>query len=169
MIFLRYASVKFPDIANGPGIRVSLFVSGCRMRCPGCFNEEAQSFDYGQEYTEETHDYILKLLDNPHVSGLSILGGEPFETENIEDVMRLCMDVKEAYSEKDIWLWTGREWEDIAWHPTVKYIDVLVDGPFVQAQKDLSLYFRGSSNQRVINVKKSLKVDAAVRLAGDWK
>ena len=166
---MNYATIKPLSIENGFGIRVSLFVSGCRMHCPGCFNKEAQSFDYGQKYTTETRNEILKLLGNPHVSGLSILGGEPFEPENVREVYCLCVSAKEAYPEKDIWVWTGRNWEDIMNCPIMDYIDVLVDGPFIQGQKDLSLYFRGSRNQRIIDVKKSLKADCAIRLAGDWK
>lgn len=166
---MNYATIKPLSIENGSGIRVSLFVSGCRMHCPGCFNEEAQSFDYGKRYTDETRDDILKLLGNPHVAGLSILGGEPFEPKNLKEVYYLCMAAKDAYPEKDIWVWTGRNWEDLKNCPIMNFIDVLVDGPFVQEEKDLSLYFRGSRNQRVIDVQKSLEAGCAIRLAGDWK
>lgn len=166
---MNYATIKYPDIANGRGVRVSLFVSGCRMKCPGCFNEEAQSFEYGQKYTVETQNDILKLLGNLHISGLSILGGEPFEPENVAEIYYLCKSVKEAYPEKDIWVWTGRNWEDIWDNPIMDYIDVLVDGPFIQDRKDLSLYFRGSRNQRVIDVKKSLEAGHVVQLEGDWR
>ena len=166
---MNYASIKYPDIANGPGIRVSLFVSGCRMQCPGCFNEEVQSFEYGRNFTAEEWDNILKLLKNPLVSGLSILGGEPFEPENVAEIYYLCIYVKNNYPEKDIWVWTGRRWEDVKNYPIMEYIDVLVDGPFIQDQKDLSLYFRGSRNQKIIDVKKSLKAGHAVQLEEDWK
>ena len=166
---MNYATIKPLSIENGPGIRVSLFVSGCRMQCPGCFNKEAQSFEYGEEFTLEVWDNILELLKNPHVSGLSILGGEPFEPENVDMLYSICKSAKICHPEKDIWVWTGRNWENIWDDPIMNYIDVLVDGPFIQGEKDLSLYFRGSRNQRVIDVKKSLEAGCAIRLAGDWK
>lgn len=166
---MNYATIKYPDIANGPGIRVSLFVSGCRRRCKGCFNEEAWDFEYGQEYTYDTLQELVGLLSNKQVAGLSILGGDPFELENRRDVYEICKIVKYLYPEKDIWVWTGYTWEGISPLPVFDYIDVLVDGPFEIDKKDLGLYFRGSSNQRVIDVKKSLQTGYAVRLEGDWR
>lgn len=166
---MNYAAIKNYDIANGPGCRVSLFVSGCRHHCKGCFNAEAQAFDYGTEYTAETRRELLNMLSDEHISGLSILGGEPFEPENREEVLQLCAAAKSWYSEKNIWVWTGGEFEDLKNLPVMQYIDVLIDGPFVETLKNLSLFYRGSLNQRVIDVKKSLEIGHAVKLQGDWK
>ena len=147
---MNYASIKMYDIANGPGCRVSLFVSGCRNNCPGCFNKDS-------------------ALGDKHISGLSILGGEPFEPENQKDILSLCVNAKKMYPNKDIWIWTGLEWEDINDLLVFDYIDVLIDGPFLNDMKDLSLAYRGSYNQRVIDIKKSIEAGCAVRLEGDWK
>lgn len=166
---MNYAAIKNYDIANGPGCRVSLFVSGCRHHCKGCFNAEAQAFDYGTEYTAETRRELLNMLSDEHISGLSILGGEPFEPENREEVLQLCAAAKSWYPEKNIWVWTGGEFEDLKNLPVMQYIDVLIDGPFVETLKNLSLFYRGSINQRVIDVKKSLEIGHAVKLQGDWK
>ena len=167
---MNYADIKPLDIANGPGIRVSLFVSGCRRRCKGCFNKEAQAFDYGKEFTSETLQELDRLLSNEHVKGLSILGGEPCERENRETVLDICKHVREVFGDtKTIWMWSGYLWEDLKVLPVMEYIDILIDGPFVQKFKDLSLYYRGSLNQRVIDVPKSLKAGYAIRLEGDWK
>ena len=166
---MNYASIKMYDIANGPGCRVSLFVSGCRNNCPGCFNKDAQDFNFGEEYTKETESHILSALGDEHISGLSILGGEPFEPENQKDILSLCVNAKKIYSNKDIWVWTGLEWEDINDLLIFDYIDVLIDGPFLNDMKDLSLAYRGSYNQRVIDIKKSIEAGCAVRLEGDWK
>lgn len=166
---MNYAAIKNYDIANGPGCRVSLFVSGCRHHCKGCFNAEAQAFDYGTEYTAETRRELLNMLSDEHISGLSILGGEPFEPENREEVLQLCAAAKSWYPEKNIWVWTGGEFEDLKNLPVMQYIDVLIDGPFVESLKNLSLFYRGSLNQRVIDVKKSLEIGHAVKLQGDWK
>ena len=160
---MYYGSIKPLDIANGPGIRVSLFVSGCRNRCKGCFNPETWSFTYGKEFSWETLHELERLLDNPHVEGLSILGGDPFEPENREWVETLCAYIKHNCPEKTIWVWTGYSWEDLRELPGMKYIDVLVDGRFEEDLKDLRLKYRGSSNQRVINVAESLKRGCAIR------
>lgn len=169
---MNYGTIKMYDIANGPGCRVSLFVSGCRNCCPGCFNQEAQSFDYGQKFTSETFQELLRPLESPHVRGLSILGGDPMEPENITTVSAICQTVRDKFgSSKDIWVWTGYLFEDLKDLPVMKYIDVLVDGPFVQELKDLNLFYRGSSNQRVIDVQKSLEAGCVVRWEGDqeWR
>lgn len=166
---MNYAAIKNYDIANGPGCRVSLFVSGCRHHCKGCFNAEAQAFDYGTEYTAETRRELLNMLSDEHIAGLSILGGEPFEPENREEVLQLCAAAKSWYPEKNIWVWTGGEFEDLKNLPVTQYIDVLIDGPFIETLKNLSLFYRGSLNQRVIDVKKSLEIGHAVKLQGDWK
>ena len=152
---MNYAKINPTDIANGTGVRVSLFVSGCRIRCPGCFNPEAQSFTYGQEFTTETIRYILELLAPDHIAGLTVLGGEPLDPKNRMDVQILLMDAKKAYPNKNIWVYTGYLYEDLKGLSITKYIDVLVDGAFIEAQKDISLKFRGSRNQRLIDVKSS--------------
>ena len=154
---MRYANIKNLDISNGPGIRVSLFVSGCRRHCKGCFNEVAQSFEYGTRFGSETLVELLRLLSNPHIKGLSVLGGEPLEPENRDTVLDICKAVRVAFgAKKTIWMWTGYSWEDVKDLPVMEYLDVLVDGPFVEEQKNLCLPYCGSENQRVIDVKMSL-------------
>lgn len=153
---MYYGKIKNLDIANGPGIRVSLFVSGCRNHCKGCFQPETWSFTYGQLFEKQDLLEILHLIGNPHIAGLSILGGDPMEPENQDVVTRICESVKRTYPEKSIWMWTGYLWEDVKESPALKYVDVLVDGPFVEEKKNLCLYYRGSENQRVIDVKMSL-------------
>lgn len=175
---MNYATIKNCDIANGPGVRVSLFVSGCTHRCPGCFNAEAWDFQYGEPFTRETIDYILSLLKPVHVKGLTLLGGEPFEPENQAEIVNLLRRVKEVYPEKSIWAFSGYLFdEDILsgrlgpWEITkeyLSYLDVLVDGPFVIDKKDLTLRFRGSSNQRIIDVPKSMEENRIV-LWEDWQ
>ena len=155
---MRYANIKNLDISNGPGIRVSLFVSGCRRHCKGCFNEVAQSFEYGTRFGSETLVELLRLLSNPHIKGLSVLGGEPLEPENRDTVLDICKAVRVAFgAKKTIWMWTGYSWEDVRDLPVMEYLDVLVDGPFVEEQKNLCLPYCGSENQRVIDVKMSLR------------
>lgn len=175
---MHYATIKNCDIANGPGVRVSLFVSGCTHRCPGCFNEIAWDFQYGEEFTQDTVDSILEMLKPAHIKGLTLLGGEPFEPENQPAIVELLRQVKAAYPEKSIWAFSGYLFDkDILsgrlgpWNVTneyLSYLDVLVDGPFVMAKKDLSLRFRGSSNQRLIDVPKSLERGQIV-LWEDWQ
>lgn len=175
---MNYATIKNCDIANGPGVRVSLFVSGCTHRCPGCFNEVAWDFGYGEPFTEQTIDTILKMLEPAHIKGLTLLGGEPFEPQNQEPLVQLLRQVREKYPEKSIWAFTGYLFDkDILekrlgpWETTeefLSYLDVLVDGPFVLAKKNLSLRFRGSENQRLINVPESLNRGEIV-LWQDWQ
>lgn len=172
---MNYATIKNCDIANGPGVRVSLFVSGCTHRCPGCFNEEAWDFCYGQPFTQETIDYILNLLKPDYIQGLTLLGGEPFEPQNQGAVVELLRQVRKAYPHKSIWAFSGYLFEkdilsgrigDTAEY--LSYLDVLVDGPFIQEKKNLSLRFRGSENQRLIDVPASLKKGETV-LWEDWQ
>jgi anaerobic ribonucleoside-triphosphate reductase activating protein len=175
---MNYATIKNCDIANGPGVRVSLFVSGCTHRCPGCFNEEAWDFNYGKPFTEETIETILKMLEPAHIKGLTLLGGEPFEPQNQPEIVKLLRRVKAEYPEKSIWSFSGYLFErDILagrlgpqeiTNEFLSYLDVLVDGPFIQAKKNLSLRFRGSENQRLINVPESLKRGETV-LWQDWQ
>lgn len=169
---MYYGEIKKCDIANGPGVRVSLFVSGCTHHCKGCFNEETWSFEFGQPFTAETEEQILKLLEPSYISGLTVLGGEPMEYMNQEALLPFLEKVKERFPEKTIWCFTGYVFEkDILnrmlpkWKYTKKMleqIDYLVDGPFVEAKKDITLRFRGSSNQRIIDVKKSLETGEVV-------
>lgn len=178
---MKYASIRKIDISNGPGVRVSIFTQGCLHRCKGCFNEETWSLTGGKLWTKETNDHILELLDSPNISGLSILGGDPFMMYNVEPSMSLESDslydllkrAKDKYPEKSIWLWTGYVWEDfrpyrffnkkrstffgLRVQEVLKYIDVIIDGKFDQSLYDPRLKYMGSSNQRVIDVKKSLK------------
>ena len=172
---MNYATIKNCDIANGPGVRVSLFVSGCTHRCPGCFNEEAWDFNYGQPFTQETIDTILNMLKPAYIKGLTLLGGEPFDPKNQSAVVELLRQVKAKYPEKSIWAFSGYLFDrDILsgklgdTKEYVSYLDVLVDGPFVMAKKNLSLRFRGSENQRVIDVPASLKRGEIV-LWQDWQ
>lgn len=166
---MHYGTIKPLDIANGPGCRVSLFVSGCRNRCEGCFQPETWSFTYGEEFGDKALERLHEMLANPHVRGLSILGGDPFEPENREIVEWICMSIKMRELKKDIWVWTGYLWEDLKDLPVMDYIDVLVDGPFVKELKDLNLFYRGSSNQRVIDIPKSREMNCAIRWQGDQK
>lgn len=159
---MNYATIKPLDIANGPGIRVSLFVSGCRRKCKGCFNKESWDFEYGEKFSWETIHEIERLLKNPNVDGLSILGGDPLEPENRLEVEALCAYIRRNVPDKTIWMWTGLLWEDVKDNPVMHDIDVLVDGPFIEGMKDLRLPYCGSSNQRVINVQKSLAADMVV-------
>lgn len=163
---MHYATIKPLDIANGPGIRVSLFVSGCRRKCKGCFNKEAWDFEYGEKFSWETIHEIERLLKNPNVEGLSILGGDPLEPENRLEVEALCGYVRCNTPEKSIWIWTGYSWDDVKDLSILKYVDVLVDGPFIEAMKDLRLPYCGSSNQRVINVQKSLEAGDVILWEG---
>lgn len=175
---MNYAEIKNCDIANGPGVRISLFVSGCTHHCPGCFNSEAWDFDYGQPFTQQTIDRILEMLKPDYIRGLTLLGGEPFEPENQGAVVELLRQIKEKYPHKSIWAFSGYLFDrDILsgrlgpWEITrefLSYLDVLVDGPFVEAKKNLGLRFRGSENQRIIDVPASLAANQ-VMLWQDWQ
>ncbi len=152
---MNYAALKKADIANGPGVRVSLFVSGCRNHCPGCFNPETWDFDYGEPFTKQTEEELIMALRPSWIQGLSILGGDPMEPENQEALLPFLRRVKEELPEKDIWLYTGYCIEDVAGSLLLSYVDVLVDGPFIEAEKDISLAFRGSRNQRIIDLREN--------------
>ena len=164
---MHYETIKECDIANGPGVRVSVFVSGCNHHCKGCFNEIAWNFEYGNEFTEETINKVLKDLDKDYIEGLSLLGGEPLEHANQKGLLPLVKKVKEKFPNKSIWCYTGFDYEkDVMgnmyknWDETkelIDNIDVIVDGKFEQELKNPSLKFRGSSNQRIIDVPKSIK------------
>lgn len=171
---MNYATIKKFDIANGPGVRVSLFVSGCRHRCKNCFNPEAWDFNYGKSFENNTVDEILKALSPTHIQGLSLLGGEPLEPENQSGILSLIKNVKELYPDKDIWCYTGFTFEELMSKNSdtilsiLSNVDVLVDGKFVEELKDASLLFRGSSNQRIIDIKKSLSSCKVILLDGKW-
>lgn len=175
---MNYANIKDFDIANGPGIRISLFVSGCTHHCKGCFNKDAWDFDYGQPFTQETIEQIIQMLKPAYVKGLTLLGGEPFEPQNQGAIVELLRRVKAEYPQKSIWAFSGYLFDkDILsgrlgdWEITkeyLSYLDVLVDGPFIEDKKDLMLRFRGSSNQRLIDVPKSLACGNVVEWE-DWQ
>lgn len=161
---MHYGTIKTHDIANGIGVRVSLFVSGCTNRCSGCFNEETWDFNYGEAFTKESEDTILNALQPNYIRGLTILGGEPFEPSNQRGLLPLIHRVKERYPDKDIWMYTGFVLEDLlpsgkryceVTDDILNSIDVLVDGKFELTQLDITLRFRGSRNQRLIDMRKT--------------
>lgn len=164
---MNYADIKQYDVANGLGVRVSLFVSGCTHHCEECFNEEAWDFNYGEPYTQKEIDRIIEYMKPDYVAGLTVLGGEPFEPENQPMVLETIKQVRKAYPEKDIWCFSGylfdKEIQDVmckdneVTRELIQNIDVLVDGEFMKDLKNLKLVFRGSENQRVINVKETLE------------
>lgn len=172
---MNYAAIKNCDIANGPGVRVSLFVSGCTHRCKGCFNEVAWDFDYGQPFTQDTIDMIIDMLRPGYVRGLTLLGGEPFEPQNQQAVVELLRQIKKVFPDKSIWAFSGYLFDrDIVsgrlgdCSEYLSYLDVLVDGPFIETKKNLSLRFRGSENQRLIDVPASLAAGEII-LWQDWQ
>ncbi len=175
---MNYANIKNNDIANGPGVRVSLFVSGCTHHCEGCFNEVAWDFGYGEPFTQATIDSILTMLAPPHIKGITLLGGEPFEPENQPMLLELLRQMKAKYPDKTVWAFSGYLFDrDILpgklgdpaiTRELLSYVDVLVDGPFVLAKKDLTLRFRGSSNQRIIKVPETLQAGEII-LWEDWQ
>ena len=161
---MNYSNIKFSDIANGVGVRTTLFVSGCRLHCEGCFNYEAWDFKSGGEFTPEVEQEIIDSLAPVYINGLSILGGEPFEPENQEGLVEFVEKVRATYPQKSIWMQSGHTWDQLTegkWHTEytdriLSCIDVLVDGPWIQSLHDITLRFRGSSNQRLIDVPKTL-------------
>ena len=171
---MYYGNIKKNDIANGKGVRVTLFVSGCTNHCKNCFQPETWNFDYGKPYTKETEDEIIEALKPSHIAGLTLLGGEPFEPENQRELVKLLRRVRKELPEKNIWSFTGfildqdlldggRKHCEVT-DEMLSLLDVLVDGPFKEEEKDITLAFRGSRNQRVIDMKKSLKEQEVVEL-----
>ena len=154
---MRYNKIRKMDISNGPGVRVSIFMQGCHFHCKDCFNEEAWDFEGGKEYTDETINRVLELCEKEYIVGLSILGGEPMHPKNIEGTTKLAKLFKEKFPNKNLWIWTGFLFEDIKSNEVFNYVDTLVDGQFKTELFDPRLKWKGSSNQRVIDVKKSLK------------
>lgn len=169
---MNYAAIKKMDVANGPGVRVSLFVSGCTHHCKGCFNAETWDFDYGNPYTEETEEEIIEALSPSYIKGFTALGGEPFEESNRFTVLALMKKIKERFPKKSIWCYTGYDYEKdlLRWITEGKteveellgLIDVLVDGEFVEERKNLRLAFRGSENQRLIDVPASRNANTVI-------
>lgn len=171
---MYYGNIKKNDIANGKGVRVTLFVSGCTNHCKNCFQPETWNFDYGKPYTKETEDEVIDALKPSHISGLTLLGGEPFEPENQRELVKLLRRVREELPEKNIWSFTGfvldqdlldggRKHCEVT-DEMLSLLDVLVDGPFKEEEKDITLAFRGSRNQRLIDMKKSLKEQEVIEL-----
>lgn len=170
---MNYATIKATDVANGPGVRVSLFVSGCTHHCQGCFNAEAWDFSYGQPFTEAVGEEIMELLGHGYIAGLSLLGGEPLEPENQQALLPFLKKVKTRLPEKTIWCYSGYTFEHIVGtmmaasqttRELMDLIDVLVDGKFIEEKKNLNLRFRGSENQRILDVKRSLAAGKPVAL-----
>ena len=156
---MRYNKIRKMDVSNGPGVRVSIFFQGCAFHCKNCFNPETHDFDSGKEYTVEVRDKIVSLTSKPYIMRFSILGGEPLVERNIQELIILINLIKEKRPDIKIWLYTGNTYEKIIdkYYDLLKLVDVLIDGPFIDDLKDLRLRFRGSSNQRVIDVKKTIE------------
>ena len=165
---MRFAQIRETDIANGEGIRVSLYVQGCHRHCPNCFNPETWDFNGGKKFDGDTEEDLIGLINQPHIVGLTILGGEPLEAENRKDVSKLLKKVKQCCQNKTIWLYTSFLYEEIEKfdEEILTYIDILVDGPFIDELKDRKLRFRGSSNQRIIDVQMTLKKQEIVLYSG---
>jgi len=167
---MRYNKIRKMDISNGPGIRVSIFMQGCTFNCKNCFNPETHNFDGGKELTEEVIDHVIELCGKEHIVGLSILGGEPLHPKNIEGTTLLAKIFKEKYPNKTIWVWSGFLYDkNLKDKEILNYIDVLVDGQYKDELHSPVLKWRGSSNQRVINVKESLKNDKVVLLEEEYE
>lgn len=170
---MNYADIKKIDVANGEGVRVSVFVSGCNHHCKGCFNPCAWDFNYGNEFTKKEENEIINYMNHDYIEGLSLLGGEPLEPQNQKCILSLVKTIKEKFPNKNIWCYTGFDFEkDIIGNMAknsettrelLKYIDVIVDGKFEEDKKDLKLQFRGSSNQRILDVKESLETGKIVK------
>ena len=162
---MKYNKIRKMDIADGPGVRVSIFMQGCSFNCKNCFNPETHDFTGGKEFTEETIARVLELCDKEYVKGLSILGGEPMHPKNIEGTTELAKCFKKKFPEKNLWVWSGFTFDkDLKNKEAMKYIDVLVDGQYVDELHNPKLEWRGSSNQRVIDVQQSLKANKVVLL-----
>lgn len=162
---MRYSKIRKMDIADGPGVRVSIFMQGCTFNCKNCFNKETHDFAGGKEFTEETIDRVLELCENENIEGLSILGGEPMHPKNIEGTTELAKKFKEKFPEKNLWAWSGFTFDnELKDKEVLKYLDVLVDGQYVDELHNPTLKWKGSSNQRVINVQESLKNNQTILL-----
>ena len=161
---MRYNLIRKMDISNGPGVRVSIFMQGCNFHCKNCFNSETWDFNGGKEFNDDTIKKVLELCKKDHIKGLSILGGEPMHPANINGTTKLAKEFKEAFPDKDVWVWSGFRYEDLKDEDVFNYVDVLVDGQYVDELHDPTLKWRGSSNQRVIDIKKSKENNEVVLL-----
>ena len=159
---MRYNRIRKMDISNGPGVRVSIFMQGCTFNCKGCFNQETHDFDGGKPFTKDIIRTVLELSESPNIKGISILGGEPLHIKNADGTLKLAHEFKEKYKDKNIWVWTGFLFEDLKKLYDLSDIDVLVDGQFKEELHNPTLKWKGSSNQRVIDVKRSLKEEKIV-------
>ena len=160
---MRYNKIRKMDIADGPGVRVSIFMQGCTFNCKNCFNKDTHDFCGGKEFTDETIDRVLELCEKDHIEGLSILGGEPMHPKNIEGTTKLAKAFKEKFPNKNLWAWSGFLFDqDLKDKEVLNYLDTLVDGQYVDELHDPTLKWKGSSNQRVINVQESLKTNEIV-------
>ncbi len=162
---MRYNKIRKMDIADGPGVRVSIFMQGCNFHCKNCFNPETHDFNGGKEFTDDTIKRVLELCDNENIEGLSILGGEPMNPQNIDGTTKLAKAFKEKYPNKNLWAWSGFTFDkDLKDKEVVKYLDVLVDGQYMEEKHNPTLQWKGSENQRVIDVKKSLEQNQIITL-----
>ena len=172
MIIIRYAQIRRMDISNGEGIGVSLFTQGCPFHCKNCFNKETWDYDKGKEWTRKAENIFLNLIKPKYITRISFLGGEPLYYKNLDKIVDLCTKIKNTYPDKKIWLYSGYKFEDIisdiSRKNILQYIDILVDGQFIDKLKDLNLKFKGSKNQRVIDVKKSLKDNKIILYKEDF-
>ena len=170
VIIVRYEQIRKFDVTNGPGIRTSLFVTGCSNNCPGCFNKELQDFNHGKLWTKEVEDEFISYVNNPQVVGVSLLGGDPME-QTMDNSMISLLDRIKKETKKDIWLWSGYTYEEILAddkkREILSYVDVLIDGRFIMEQRNIKLKYRGSENQRVIDVNKSLEENRIVEAASN--
>ena len=165
---MRFNKIRRTDISNGPGIRVSIFMQGCTFNCKGCFNPETHDFNGGHEFNDSTIDKIIDLASPNHIKGLSILGGEPMHPKNIEGTLKLVKEFKNKYPKKDVWVWTGFNYEDLSLKHDLSDIDILVDGQYKMELYNPTLKYRGSSNQRVIDIKKTIKNNRIELFEGEY-
>ena len=149
--------IEKTSINNGLGCRVVLWCAGCSRKCKGCFNPETWSFEAGKNFDDNAKRYLFEQLNKPYIKGLTCSGGHPFGSENLPDITKLLQEIKQKFPEKDIWLYTGFTWDQVKHFEAIKYIDVLVDGPYIEEQQNITLAFRGSTNQRIIDVQQSLQ------------
>lgn len=165
---MKYTTIRKLDVSNGPGVRVTLFVSGCTHKCEGCFNEDLQDFNNGDDWTKDTEDMFIGYLKNPVVVGINLLGGEPLQQTMDDSLLNLLKRAKEECPDKDIWMWTGDVFEDILGNEKkmelLKYADVLVDGRFDLSKRNIKLKYRGSENQRILDVAKSIEESRPIKL-----
>ena len=161
---MHYMKIEKSSISNGLGVRVVFWCAGCSRKCKGCFNPETWSFEAGKPFDDRDRNYLFEQLSKPYIKGITFSGGHPFESENLNDVTKLLKDIKQKFPQKDIWLYTGFIWEQVKDFEAIKYVDVLVDGPYIEELRDMTLAFRGSSNQRIIDVERSLQQNEVILL-----